>query len=381
MFRTQSPYLVPPSVFLPAGKRSPASSKALAVLFRSFDDDLLRRLKTLDPPAVSFAWLARAVDVLVSTVADAEALISDLKLAGSEKCLAAYLDDSVKVLDVCNSVSAEIERLRQGRLLVNFVLHLLRRSGEETPEDVAVLARARDSLAEYRRSERSGGGRFDKPATVIRDLVQGLGSPPKGKISTEEKLLRRTVYAVGVVTVFVLGATVAVLDSSPGPMPSAEVHGDFSWAETLNRLSTALGDKIRERFTGETRRSADEAEAMEKGVASVSNVIDVHGDFSWAETLNRLSTALGDKIRERFTGETRRSADEAEAMEKGVASVSNVIDTAADVDSRSLVDVVNALGTVTEDWADRLDQLLNGVNGFFGAVLSTRNAFLQNFRR
>ncbi|XP_068646941.1 UPF0496 protein 4-like [Aristolochia californica] len=322
MFRTQSPFLVPPSVFLPARKRSPASSKALAVLLRSFDDNLLRRLKTLDPPAVSFAWLVRALDVLVSTVADAEALISDLKLVGSEKSLAAYLDDSVKVLDVCNSVSAEIERLRQGRLLVNFVVHLLRRSGEADAD----LARARDSIAEYWTSRAGNGNRgsFEKSEVVVRDLALGLESPPKGKISSEEKLLRRTLYAVGTVTIFVLRATLAVLDASPGPISTAEVHGDYPWVEILNRLSTALG--------GQTRRSADEAEVMEKGLRSVSDVIDAAS--------------------EEFT-----------------------------VNSRKFVDAVNTLETVTEHFSDKSDHLLNGVNEFFHSVLSTRNAFLRNFRQ
>ncbi|KAG9442303.1 hypothetical protein H6P81_018157 [Aristolochia fimbriata] len=311
-------------------RRSPASSKALAVLTRSFDENLLRRLKTLDPAEVSFAWLARAVDVLVSTVADADGVISDLKVAGSEKSLAAYLDDSVKVLDVCNSVSAELERLRQGRLLIDFVVHLLRRSGDEEEGDKLVnRARARDSIAEYR--TRCGlGRRFDKSVSVIGDLAQGLGSPPKGKISTEEKLLRRTVYAVGAVTVFVLGAAVAVLDASPGPVPAPEVHGDFPWADTLNGLSAAVAGKLRDRFAGETLRGADEAEALEEGVRSVCEVIETETD---------------------------------------------------DVDSRKSVDAVNALETATREFTDRLDQLLNGVNGFFRKVLFTRNAFLQNFRR
>eukprot|EP00262_Sarcandra_glabra_P021390 TRINITY_DN902_c0_g1_i1.p1 TRINITY_DN902_c0_g1~~TRINITY_DN902_c0_g1_i1.p1 ORF type:complete len:347 (-),score=14.97 TRINITY_DN902_c0_g1_i1:44-1084(-) len=339
MFRTEIPHFFPPNPpFITAGKRSRATPKNLALLCRYFDENLLVRLKTLDPPSLSLFWISLAVDLLSSTHADAKTLISDLGESGTDKSLAWYLDDSVKVLDVCNSISSEIERLRQGRLLIHFILHLLAFPGGDRqipgPDN---LRRARESLSDWAKGSPGNHKRsLQNSVALIRDLVLGLADLPRGKISNVRKVLHRTVYAVGVVTVFVASVAVSVLAGLPETV-GIRVPGEFLWSEIFNDLQSSVSGEINRRLAdGEKKKLADEVDAVETCVRRVADVID--------DVVSR--------------------------------------DVAADVekDKETLERGVKELEAVTERFSDGLDRLLNGVDGFFRAVLCTRNAMLENFR-
>ncbi|XP_058099746.1 UPF0496 protein 4-like [Magnolia sinica] len=331
MFRTEIPRFLH-SIRPDGHKLSSSSSKTPSLLSRSFDENLLSRLKTLDPPSITFSWLSRAVDLLSSTHADAEALISDLSVSAPEKSLPSYLDDSIKVLDVCNSITAEIERLRQGRLLIHFVLHLLDLSGKDreapAPEN---LRKARDSLADWGKSTPAGRKSLslENSAALIRDLAQAIGSPPRGKVQDVKKTLRRVIYTVGAVTVFVAGAVVAVLVGSPEPI-GIRVPSEFLWAERFNDLQMVVSGELRTRFSGSKKRFANERESVEEAVRRVADVI----------------------------GEAEGGTEK-----EGMSNAAKELERA------------------TEEFSDGLERLLDGVNGFFRVVLCTRNALLKNFRR
>ncbi|XP_077231377.1 protein BPS1, chloroplastic-like [Tasmannia lanceolata] len=336
MFLAETPRFSSPSLFHPSAKKSRPPAKNLALISQSFDENLIRRLKSLtpgaDPPSISLSWLSLAVDLLTSTHADAELIISYLNISASDKSAISYLDESVKVLDICNSISSEIERLKHRRLLIHFILHLLTFSGEDrrspAPENIR---RARDSLNEYRTCSRGGGGgdsskkrrSLEDSSILIRDLR--IGNPPRGKISTVEKLLQHMMYGVGAVTVFIAGIVVSALSGSPAVM-EIRVSGEFLWREAFNGLQTAVNGVI-----GRKGVYADESEALDEGLRKVGDVIARQEAFL-------------------VEGE----------MEK-------------------LGDAVKMLETVTEEFSDGLDRLSNGVNGFFRTVLSTRNALLGNF--
>ncbi|GLT34565.1 hypothetical protein SLA2020_090730 [Shorea laevis] len=94
-------------------------------LSQSFDESLLRGIKALTPPSVSLSWLSQAVDFLCFAHAQADTLISNLKVSPSDESFSCYLDDCLRVLDVCNSALAQIERLKHRRLRINFLIQLL----------------------------------------------------------------------------------------------------------------------------------------------------------------------------------------------------------------------------------------------------------------
>ncbi|GMY33444.1 UPF0496 protein 4-like [Fagus crenata] len=95
--------------------------------------------------------LPLAVDFISFAHTKARSLISNLKLLSDsdlDVSLAWYLEDhNVKLLDLCNSISSEIERLRHRRLFLNFLLQLLTPS--ETPPLPEKLRRAQDLLSDF----------------------------------------------------------------------------------------------------------------------------------------------------------------------------------------------------------------------------------------
>ncbi|KAM1482644.1 hypothetical protein TB2_034224 [Malus domestica] len=147
----------------------------------------------------------QAVDFVTLTHSEARNLISDLKVAPPlDDSLAWYLDHNVKLLDLCNSISVEIERLRQRRLHFTFVLHLLDdRKGEELPS-TENIRQSRKSLSDFNRGASSGFGKRSNAKVLVRDMNLGptrLSNAPCGKISSVAKLVRRRVHSVGLVTV------------------------------------------------------------------------------------------------------------------------------------------------------------------------------------
>jgi hypothetical protein len=98
------------------------------------------------------AWIDRASlahDFLSFAHTEAQTHISNLHLStDSDDSLAGYLDGALKLLDLWNSISSLIERLRLFRLSLNFVLHLLAPFdfGFPAPEKVR---RARDLLSDW----------------------------------------------------------------------------------------------------------------------------------------------------------------------------------------------------------------------------------------
>lgn len=308
------------------------------LISRSFDESILRRLKTLKlstsspQPSISLSWLSLAVDFLSSTHAEAQKLISELTSSSgsSDDSRSFYLDHSVKLLDICNSISSEIEKLRHRRLLMNFVLHLL-----EFPKDGEIpapdkLRKASESLADWVKNSRGlpkrRGFEVSEPDVLIRELAEAIVRiTPRGRISSVGKAVLHTIYAVGLVTVFVAGIAVSALYELPG-ITKLRVPAEFLWAGSVNALQSAV-------FDGERR--------------IVLTEID--------DVVTRASV-----LRELIGGVV--------LMEDEV------------VKKERLKSAVKELKTVTDSLSEGLDSLADDVNKMFRNVLSTRNGVLENYR-
>lgn len=323
MFQVDVSRFSPLSPF--SGSRKGSLPNKFEVLARSFDDALVRRLKTLNPPSVTLSWLSLAVDLLTAIHAEVRSLISNLKPSASDVSLAGFLDDSVKLLDVSNSISSEIERLRQRRLLINFVVHLLDFSGEgPAPEK---LRKARDSVANWwnpyqglrrRRSEADVD-------VLIHDLARGLRNPPRGKISSVEGLVRHELYAIGAMTVFFAGAVVSALYGLPD-VATIQIPAEFSWSESFAELQRTVSGKMKQSKIGELN-------GVERGVRTVCDALD--------------GAAGGDQEKDK---------------------------------KERLKDVVKDLATAAKAFSEGLDGLDNGVNGMFHTVLGARSVMLDGYR-
>ncbi|KAG6758081.1 hypothetical protein POTOM_038415 [Populus tomentosa] len=328
MFLTET--CIFPSFFDPFNNTKKKNKKDAAhmkfdLLSHSFDESLLRRLKTLtNSPsssrpsvAINLSWLSSALDFLSFTHDEAINLLSSLKLDNS---LDFYLDNSVKLLDLCNSISSEIERFRHRRLVLSFALHVL----NDGSEDQEKLTRARVSLSDWVNNYK--GPIFESNnnlENLARDLELRLKEVPRGKISADERLVRRTIYAVGLVTVFVAGVVVTALRGSTGLVVAVRAPPEFLWADSFNFLNTTISNR-----PDKKRYLLNELDEIEARIKEVSGVM-VDGSLE--------------------NGERSSSA-------------------------------VKELEMVTERLGEGLDRLGNGVNEVFNSVLSTRKGMLEKMR-
>uniref|UniRef100_M1AC59 Bypass1 n=1 Tax=Solanum tuberosum TaxID=4113 RepID=M1AC59_SOLTU len=107
-------------------------SPKLHALLNSFEQTLAGRLKSLKPGGkediLSLSWMKQAISTLCAVHTDVKTLITDLELPVSdwdEKWIGVYLDNSLRMLDMCVAYSSEISRLSQGHLYFQCSLHKL----------------------------------------------------------------------------------------------------------------------------------------------------------------------------------------------------------------------------------------------------------------
>ncbi|KAJ8626318.1 hypothetical protein MRB53_019625 [Persea americana] len=107
-------------------------SPKLLILLNTFEQTLAASLEKLNtnynPNVLSLSWIKLAIESLCETHTSIKTLITELQFPVSDwddKWIDLYLDNSVKLLDVCIAFSAEISRFNQGQLLLQYVLHIL----------------------------------------------------------------------------------------------------------------------------------------------------------------------------------------------------------------------------------------------------------------
>lgn len=321
MFLTEKPNY--PSFFDSFNKEK-KKKKEFDLISQSFDESILRRLNTLcnshSSVTINFSWLSLALAFLSFTHNQAITLLSNPKLTDSSNF---YLDDSVKLLDICNSIASETERLRHRRLLLKFALHLFNNNSE----DAEKLRRARASLTDWDNNLK--GYRYDSSKNLehlVIDLAFMLKEVPRGKISSDERIVRRTIHSVGLVTVFVAGVVVAAL-----------------------RGSTELGVAVR-----------------------------APSEFLWADSFNLLNSAISAELTR--PGKKRHLLEELDDVEARLREVIGVMDDAGGERGGSLNGAVKELERVTETLGEGLERLSNGVNEVFNTVMSSRKEMVERMR-
>ncbi|KAJ6901320.1 hypothetical protein NC651_019175 [Populus alba x Populus x berolinensis] len=297
--------------------------KEFDLISQSFDESILRRLNALcnshSSGTINFSWLSSALAFVSFTHNQAITLLSNPKLTDS---LNFYLDDSVKLLDICNSIATEIERLRHRRLLLKLAIHLF--NNNNNSEDAEKLRRARASLTDWDNNLK--GPRYESSKNLehlVIDLAFMLKEVPRGKISSDERIVRRTIHSVGLVTVFVAGVVVAAL-----------------------RGSTELGVAVR-----------------------------ATSEFLWADSFNILNSAISAE-----SGKKRHLLEELDDVEARLREVIGVMDDAGGEKGGSLNGAVKELERVTETLGEGLERLSNGVNEVFNTVMSSRKEMLERMR-
>ncbi|KAK4397194.1 protein BPS1, chloroplastic [Sesamum angolense] len=228
--RSFLPFGNPFRMILPKGSHL---SPKLLDLLNTFEETLAGRLRRLKPAdredVLRLSWMRSAMELLCGIHADIKILITALEFPvcdWDDKWIDVYLDNSVKLLDICIAFSSEISRLKQGHLFLQCLLHNL---GGASPKQ---FVRARSSLDGWRQHIGSKNLRLDNCFSVMDGLAQTLDLP-KIKNSAKGKVLMRAMYGVKVVTLFVCSIFGAAFSGSAKKLMDLPVPETCLWSEAF----------------------------------------------------------------------------------------------------------------------------------------------------
>ncbi|KAL7233172.1 hypothetical protein ACSBR1_016912 [Camellia fascicularis] len=320
------PFGNPFKMMLPKG--SYLSPRLLALL-NTFEESLTERFRKLKPmdkeDVLTFSWMRFAMELLCQTHTDIKTIITELELPvcdWDDKWIDVYLDNSVKLLDICNAFSSELSRLNQGHLLLQCALHNL----DARPSKQ--LVRASCSLDGWRQHISSKNPRLENCFTILDSLIETLNLP-KVKNSAKGKVLMQAMYGVRVLTVLVCSIFAAAFAGSVNKLVDLQVHETCLWAEGFKDVQANVNGEIRNLFSSGRVTVLKELEAVDVSVKKLYPMI-------------------------------RDGVDpiEAEALQSSISD----------------------LGKRAEKLSQGLDHLSKQVDGFFQIVLSGRDALLSNLR-
>jgi hypothetical protein len=262
-----------------------------------FEENLAERLKKLIPKTkddvLSFSWMKLAMESLCDSHNDIKTLISDLGLPvcdWDEKWIDFYLDNSVKLLDVCVAFSSELTRLNQSKLLLQCLLHNL----ESDPAKKFI--KSRSSLVSWRNHIGLKNPRVENCFPILESLVETLDLP-KVKNSAKGKVLMRAMFGVKVATIFVFRVSVAAFSGSGKKLSDLSVPDTLPWAHAFSVLQATVNGEMKNKFSSEKATVLKEVDEVNESVNKLDPIIQggVPVDPAKAETFRSLVMDLGSR--------------------------------------------------------------------------------------
>ncbi|XP_022898051.1 protein BPS1, chloroplastic-like [Olea europaea var. sylvestris] len=303
-------------------------SPKLLDLLKTFEVTLAERLKKLKPvdreDILRLSWMRFAMESLCAIHTDIKTLITALELpvcGWDAKWIDVYLDNSVKLLDICIAFSSEISRLNQSHLFLQCVLHNLEGASKQ-------FMRAQSSLDGWRKHISSKNPRIENCFAIMDCLAETIDLP-KIKNSAKGKVLMRAMYGVKVITLFICSIFAAAFSGSMKKLVDLHVPETFSWAEAFTDLQASMNNEIRKIYSNRRITVLKDLEAVDTSV-------------------NKLYPIVQDGL----------DPVEAEALQYSTSD----------------------LRTQMENFSQGLDLLAKEVDSFFQIVLTGRDALLCNLR-
>lgn len=345
------PYFSSP--FRMVGPKRPSNqSSNMDQTLNAFETALTQRLKHLKNKDregfLTLSWMRQVMEALSATHKDLKTLIGDLKYPATEweqKWMDQYLDDTLKVMDICISLNGEISRLQESQLLAQYVLHILAVSegGVPSPDK---LDRAKGSLrdlmekSDRRRKKENGTSsnrncKIENCTLMLQGLRNGLQFG-KVKSSTKGKVFLRAMHGVKAITIFVCSVVASALSGSSAPLTEVQVPDQFLWAAVFMSLQKEVHEEIKASFAKEGAAVLKDLEILGAPIESLYSVVE--------KLLSGTCLKTGDSNYEKIRIAT-------ENLRHGVQLL-----------------------------AQGLDPLTKQVNDFFQIVLNGRNELLDSLR-
>jgi len=268
-------------------QRSSEKSSKLNHIWNAFEISLTERLKRLEAKipkdVIDLSWMQQAIEFLSATHADFKSLIANLRFPATEwneKWKDEYLDDTVKLLDICIALSNEISKREHFQLLVHYVLHLLDFSGGNWSNDK--LFRAKDCLKELMEktdlnrktclnSQRNG--KIENCSVILQGMSNSLQFG-KGKSSARDRVFLRAVYALKATTIFVCSVAVSALAGHPGLLIELKIPDHLLWSAAFMSLQEEINDEIKKCFTEGRVGVVKEIETLDAAIENVHSTVE-----------------------------------------------------------------------------------------------------------
>ncbi|KAG9452129.1 hypothetical protein H6P81_005033 [Aristolochia fimbriata] len=289
---------------------------------------LMKLKQNYETKGLSYSWMRLAMESVCESHIDVKALITNLQFPVSdwdEKWVDMYLDDSVKLLDVCIAFSSELSRLNQGQLLLQYVAHVLDFSKGLPSADQIVVSRS--ALHDWLQQITSKNPKLENLLNILHALSISLFED-KVKNSPKGKVLVRALYGVKVKTLFVCRVFTVGFFGSVKMVEDLPISGKFLWLEPFKELQVQVNKDIETLLSLRCTTVFKEFEMVQNNVTSL------------------------------YSTTVRANPEEAEVLQKGVS----------------------ALAESVEALAQGTDALSKLVESFFEIVLTGRDALLCNLR-
>lgn len=319
-----------------SSRNSNASANSSNPALAAFESDMLAHLEGLKQTAenthshLDLDWLQKALLLVLFTHSSVAKTIQELELPlgeKDEKSINDYLDDSVKLLDVCNVLKESFADVERYQMLVQLALHCFDNKDSMNDKN---LIRAKNILYECIEAMKKKDEELDRQgqqrsklencSSMLRRMGEKLTSPVSPDGSKASSLLA-AMYGAKTSTIFVCGVVAAALLVKPRrPLPSLHLTSSYpSWASSMLRLQSKVKEEIDKKKTKASSSALlHELDCVHSEVKKLYNVLDKMLADKASSASNREKM---DEVRQ-SVGQLQRYA---EVLQKGMIPLENHI--------------------------------------------------------
>lgn len=258
---------------------------------RDVEEDLSQLLEALKPKGeekiLCLSWLASCVAQALENYKEAVRLIPPLEFPlhlCDEKWMTEYMDQTARMLDLCNALTAAILDIEQGHLLIRYACHTLLdvkkvRSHQEAclPNinfHEEQLSHAQKSLRQWLDSQISENRSTSMCSSILQDMIQGL-VPPREKAISKGKGFLYALYGANATVVFMFYVLILAFShddeflSVSLPLPVA-----ILWSASISDLLQLAKEEAREHLSRGSYLCLADLSSLESQVRDLLSVVE-----------------------------------------------------------------------------------------------------------
>ncbi|CAH2069230.1 unnamed protein product [Thlaspi arvense] len=275
-FRCGNPF----KILFPKNNNARLSPKLLSIV-NNFETKMTVSIRELIPKdendIVTVSWMSQAMESLCGTHKALRTLVTDLELPVSdleEDLIHMYADISLKLLDLCNAFTSELDRLNHGNLLLKFAFSKLETNN--CPEESSL-----SHLDSWYQHMASKNPRVENCGAVLSSLVESLNHhhlPKKGKKkhSAKGEVLLRALYGTKVKTLYIFSVFAAAFSGSSKNLLYLTIPKEMEklpWAQAFMELQYSINPEIKNTFLSDGFTVIRDLEAVESGVKKLKTAV------------------------------------------------------------------------------------------------------------